>query len=282
MSHGPVKPEEVRDAEARLSPPPPADPLARGVSEVLVRDPRPARPPAREGAPHPALRAAPHPGRPDQRRPAGEPRRGGALRRRGRALVGEPRRPRAGARDPGSAAGRPRAPRGRAALHRPRALGALARDRAADPPCLTRRDRAPERSGWPTGVWGHRQRAARGSARALDGPPATFVAHPPAGRYTPAMVPGVGVVVEVVIVAVPILVAVVFHEVAHGAVAYAFGDPTAARAGRLTLNPIPHIDPFGTVILPGLLLLLPRLLGTPGFVFGYARPVPVNFARLRR
>src|SRR6266446_2605552 len=119
MSHGPVKPEEVPDAEARLPPPPPADPLARGVSEVLVRDPRPARPPAREGAPHPALRAASHPGRPDQRRSAGEPRRGGALRRRGRALVGEPRRPRAGARDPGSAAGRPRAPRGRAALHRP-------------------------------------------------------------------------------------------------------------------------------------------------------------------
>src|SRR2546426_1560384 len=138
MSRGPVKPEEIPDAEARLPPPPPADPLARGVSEVLVRDPRPARPPAREGAPHPALRAASHPGRPDQRRSAGEPRRGGALRRRGRALVGEPGRPRAGARDPGSAASRPRAPRGRAALHRPRALGALARDRAADPPCLTR------------------------------------------------------------------------------------------------------------------------------------------------
>src|SRR5712664_2236272 len=120
MSRGPVKPEEVPDAEARLPPPPPADPLARGVPEVLVRNPRPARPPAREGAPHPALRAASHPGRPDQRRSAGEPRRGGALRRRGRALVGEPRRP-----------------RGRAALHRPRALGALARDRAADLPVLT-------------------------------------------------------------------------------------------------------------------------------------------------
>src|SRR5439155_1549273 len=114
-------------------------------------------------------------------------------------------------------------------------------------------------------------------ARALDGPPATFVAHPPAGRYTPAMVPGVRVVAEVVIVAVPILVAVVFHEVAHGAVAYAFGDPTAARAGRLTLNPIPHIDPFGTVILPGLLYLFSH----GAFLFGYARPVPVDFGRLR-
>ena len=69
------------------------------------------------------------------------------------------------------------------------------------------------------------------------------------------MVPGAQGIVGVAIVAVPILVAVVFHEVAHGAVAYAFGDPTAARAGRLTLNPIPHIDPFGTVILPGLLYL---------------------------
>ena len=96
------------------------------------------------------------------------------------------------------------------------------------------------------------------------------------------MLPGAQVIAEVAVVAVLILAAIVFHEVAHGAVAYAFGDPTAARAGRLTLNPLPHIDPFGTVILPGLLLLLPRLLGTPGFVFGYARPVPVNFARLRR
>src|SRR5213592_59056 len=174
MSRGRLKPEEVPDADARLPPPPPAEPLARGVPEVLVRDPRPARPPAREGAPHPALRAAPHPGRPDQRRPASEPRRGGALRRRGRALVGEPCRPRAGARDPGSAASRPRAPRGRAALHRPRALGALARDRAADLPVLTGGSLALEQA---DGVWGARREprghltAARERARALDGPP---------------------------------------------------------------------------------------------------------------
>src|SRR2546422_742243 len=95
------------------------------------------------------------------------------------------------------------------------------------------------------------------------------------------MVPGAQVIAEVAIVAVPILAAIVFHEVAHGAVAYAFGDPTAARAGRLTLNPLSHIDPFGTVILPGLLLLLPRLLGTPTVLFGYARPVPVDFRQLR-
>src|SRR2546422_10473606 len=91
------------------------------------------------------------------------------------------------------------------------------------------------------------------------------------------MVPGAQGIVGVAIVAVPILVAVVFHEVAHGAVAYAFGDPTAARAGRLTLNPIPHIDPFGTVILPGLLYLFTH----GALLFGYARPVPVDFGRLR-
>ena len=65
------------------------------------------------------------------------------------------------------------------------------------------------------------------------------------------------------------------HEVMHGVVARAFGDDTAEQAGRLTLNPIPHIDPFGTVILPALLLFL-RLP-----VFGYARPVPVDFRRLK-
>jgi len=63
--------------------------------------------------------------------------------------------------------------------------------------------------------------------------------------------------------------------VAHGAVAYAFGDPTAAERGRLTLNPLAHLDPFGTVILPAILVML----HAP--VFGWARPVPVNFARLR-
>jgi Zn-dependent protease len=87
--------------------------------------------------------------------------------------------------------------------------------------------------------------------------------------------------VEIALVAVPIVAAIVFHEVAHGAVAYAFGDPTAARHGRLTLNPIPHIDPIGTIILPGFLLLAPLVFGTPRFVFGWARPVPVDFRRLR-
>jgi len=76
--------------------------------------------------------------------------------------------------------------------------------------------------------------------------------------------------------AVPVLAAVILHEVAHGYAAFQLGDSTAARAGRLTLNPLPHIDPFGTVVLPALLIALHA-----PFLFGYARPVPVNFANLR-
>ena len=74
---------------------------------------------------------------------------------------------------------------------------------------------------------------------------------------------------------VPLLLAVILHEVAHGVVALRLGDDTALRAGRLTLNPLPHIDPIGTVVLPAILLFA----GAP--VFGYARPVPVNYAKLR-
>jgi Zn-dependent protease len=87
---------------------------------------------------------------------------------------------------------------------------------------------------------------------------------------------------EIAVAVLPLVVAIVLHEVAHGAVAYACGDPTAARAGRLTLNPLRHVDPFGTVILPGLLLLTPLIFGGPSFVFGWAKPVPVDFRRLRR
>jgi len=74
--------------------------------------------------------------------------------------------------------------------------------------------------------------------------------------------------------AVPTVFAIIVHEVMHGVVARAFGDDTAARAGRLSLNPVSHIDPVGTILLPGLLIFL-RLP-----VFGYAKPVPVNFQRL--
>jgi Zn-dependent protease len=75
---------------------------------------------------------------------------------------------------------------------------------------------------------------------------------------------------------IPLVIAITFHEAAHGFVARFLGDETAWRLGRVSLNPIKHIDPFGTILLPGFLLLL----GSP-FLFGYAKPVPVNFRALR-
>jgi hypothetical protein len=75
---------------------------------------------------------------------------------------------------------------------------------------------------------------------------------------------------------IPLVIAITFHEAAHGFVARFLGDETAWRLGRVSLNPLKHIDPTGTVLLPGLLLLL----GSP-FLFGYAKPVPVNFRALR-
>ena len=74
---------------------------------------------------------------------------------------------------------------------------------------------------------------------------------------------------------VPLVIAIVFHEVAHGLVAKRLGDTTAEERGRLTLNPFKHVDPFGTVILP----LILAISHAP--VFGWAKPVPVNYARLR-
>ena len=82
-------------------------------------------------------------------------------------------------------------------------------------------------------------------------------------------------IIRISIWALPVLAAIVFHEVAHGWVANRLGDPTAARMGRLTLNPLAHIDLFGTIILP-LLLIVARA----PFLFGYAKPVPVNFYNL--
>jgi len=73
----------------------------------------------------------------------------------------------------------------------------------------------------------------------------------------------------------PVIFAITVHEVAHGWVAKKLGDPTAQRLGRLTLNPIKHIDPIGTILVPGLLLLL------GGFVFGWAKPVPVTWENLK-
>lgn len=81
---------------------------------------------------------------------------------------------------------------------------------------------------------------------------------------------------QIAIIAVPIIIAITFHEAAHGFVALRCGDDTAYRLGRVTFNPIRHIDPIGTIILPAALYL------TTGFMFGYAKPVPVNFNRLRQ
>jgi len=75
----------------------------------------------------------------------------------------------------------------------------------------------------------------------------------------------------------PVLLAVTVHETAHGWVARRFGDRTAEMLGRLTLNPIKHIDPVGTILVPGLMLLLPG-----GFVFGWAKPVPVDWRNFKR
>jgi Zn-dependent protease len=88
-------------------------------------------------------------------------------------------------------------------------------------------------------------------------------------------------VARVVVVAVPLLAAIVLHEVAHGAVAYACGDPTAKERGRLSLNPIRHIDPVGSILVPGMLLLAPYFLGGRPMVFGWARPVPIDPRRMR-
>lgn len=81
---------------------------------------------------------------------------------------------------------------------------------------------------------------------------------------------------EISIWLLPVLIAVTFHEAAHGFVAHLLGDDTAWRQGRVSFNPLKHIDPVGTVLLPAMLLLM----HSP-FLFGYAKPVPVNFRALR-
>jgi len=74
---------------------------------------------------------------------------------------------------------------------------------------------------------------------------------------------------------VGLIIGVIVHEYMHGYVAYRMGDTTAKRAGRLTLDPVAHIDPFGTLILPGIFFLL-SVMGQATFIFGYAKPVPIN------
>ena len=80
---------------------------------------------------------------------------------------------------------------------------------------------------------------------------------------------------KIIVWAIPVIFAITAHEVAHGWVALKLGDRTAQMMGRLTLNPLKHIDPVGTILVPGVLLVL------GGFIFGWAKPVPVTFQNLR-
>jgi Zn-dependent protease len=81
---------------------------------------------------------------------------------------------------------------------------------------------------------------------------------------------------QVAVIFLPLLFAITIHEIAHGWMAKQFGDPTAQRLGRLTLNPLKHIDPIGTLLIPSLLLLMHA-----PFLFGWAKPVPVTWENLR-
>jgi Zn-dependent protease len=85
----------------------------------------------------------------------------------------------------------------------------------------------------------------------------------------------------IVLWAVPMVLAITLHEAAHGYVARQFGDQTAYMLGRVTLNPLKHIDPIGTLAIPGFLIAMSLLTNAPLFIFGWAKPVPVQFANLR-
>lgn len=89
------------------------------------------------------------------------------------------------------------------------------------------------------------------------------------------MIESMTLVQKLAVWAVPVLFAITVHEVAHGWVARMLGDDTAAKAGRLTLNPFKHIDPIGTIVVPAVLLFF------TSFLFGWAKPVPVDFSKLR-
>lgn len=86
---------------------------------------------------------------------------------------------------------------------------------------------------------------------------------------------------KIAIFVLPVIFAITLHEAAHGYVARYFGDTTAAALGRITLNPLKHIDPVGTILVPLAILIASKLLGGGMILFGWAKPVPVNFAALR-
>lgn len=86
----------------------------------------------------------------------------------------------------------------------------------------------------------------------------------------------------ITIYALPVIFAITLHEAAHGYVAKHFGDLTAEMAGRISLNPVRHIDPVGTILVPLTMFVASKLMMGGGFIFGWAKPVPVNFSQLRR
>ncbi|SEN13298.1 site-2 protease family protein [Nitrosomonas marina] len=91
-----------------------------------------------------------------------------------------------------------------------------------------------------------------------------------------------GIVQGIAIYALPVIFAITMHEAAHGYVARYFGDFTAFNQGRISLNPVKHIDPVGTILVPATLFIVSKLTMGAGFLFGWAKPVPVNFANLRK
>lgn len=88
------------------------------------------------------------------------------------------------------------------------------------------------------------------------------------------------IIQTITVYAIPVLFAITLHEAAHGYVAKYFGDNTASQAGRISINPIRHIDMVGTIIVPIVLLFMTKLMGS-GLLFGWAKPVPVNWSKLR-
>ncbi len=87
--------------------------------------------------------------------------------------------------------------------------------------------------------------------------------------------------IEIVAAIIALLVAIIGHEIMHGLVAYKYGDSTAKDSGRLSINPLIHIDPFGSILVPLMTYFIPVLMGADsGFLFGWAKPVPVNMRRV--
>jgi Zn-dependent protease len=89
------------------------------------------------------------------------------------------------------------------------------------------------------------------------------------------------IILEIALWALPVILAITLHEAAHGYVARMFGDPTAYLMGRVTLNPLKHVDPIGTLLVPGAIVLFNAVSGVNLPPFGWAKPVPVDFGRLR-